>query len=65
MVLDQQGALLENTAIFPHSGAGGLAEATRTIPYFVKNTISKQLRLVMEQLEEKPKNLFVNSTWIR
>lgn len=36
VVLDQQGALLENTAIFPHSGAGGLAEATRTIPYLVK-----------------------------
>ncbi|UIR56437.1 RNA-binding transcriptional accessory protein [Sphingobacterium sp. SRCM116780] len=36
VVLDQQGALLENTAIFPHSGAGGLAEANRTIPFLVK-----------------------------
>ncbi len=35
VVLDAQGNLLENTAVFPHSGAGGLAEAERTIKYLV------------------------------
>lgn len=35
VVLDAQGNLLENTAIFPHSGAGGLAEAERTVKYLV------------------------------
>lgn len=35
VVLDAQGNLLENTAIFPHNGAGGLAEAERTIKYLV------------------------------
>ena len=35
VVLDAQGNLLENTAIFPHNGAGGLAEAERTVKYLV------------------------------
>ncbi|MGN0002371.1 MAG: Tex family protein [Sphingobacterium composti] len=35
VVLDAQGNLLENTAIFPHNGAGGVAEAERTITYLV------------------------------
>lgn len=35
VVLDAQGNLLENTAIFPHNGAGGIAEAERTIKYLV------------------------------
>jgi uncharacterized protein len=33
--LDAQGQLVENTNIYPHSGAGGLAEAERTIPFLV------------------------------
>ncbi|MFZ4863898.1 Tex family protein [Sphingobacterium sp. Mn56C] len=37
VVLDAQGNLLENTAIFPHTGAGGLAEAAR----IVKSLVSK------------------------
>ncbi|SMG43627.1 Tex family protein [Sphingobacterium psychroaquaticum] len=36
VVLDAQGTLLENTAIFPHNGAGGLAEAAKTIEHLVK-----------------------------
>lgn len=35
VVLDAQGNLLENTAIYPHNGAGGLAEAERTVKYLV------------------------------
>ncbi|TCV13691.1 uncharacterized protein EDC17_101947 [Sphingobacterium alimentarium] len=35
VVLDAQGNLLENTAIFPHNGAGGVAEAERMIKYLV------------------------------
>jgi uncharacterized protein len=35
VVLDAQGNLLENTAIFPHTGSGGVAEAERTIKYLV------------------------------
>jgi len=35
VVLDAQGALLENTTIFPHNGAGGLAEATKTVLHLV------------------------------
>ena len=35
VVLDAQGNLLENTAIFPHNGAGGIAEAERTVKYLV------------------------------
>jgi len=35
VVLDAQGNLLENTAIYPHNGAGGLAEADRTVKYLV------------------------------
>lgn len=35
VVLDAQGNLIENTAIYPHSGAGGLAEAIRTVKYLV------------------------------
>lgn len=35
VVLDAQGALLENTTIFPHNGAGGLAEATKTVQHLV------------------------------
>lgn len=33
--LDEQGKLLTNTAIYPHSGAGGLAEAKRVIKQLV------------------------------
>lgn len=33
--LDQQGKLLTNTAIYPHNGAGGLAEAGRVIKQLV------------------------------
>jgi len=33
--LDEQGKLLTNTAIYPHSGAGGLAEANRVIKQLV------------------------------
>lgn len=36
VVLDAQGALLENTTIFPHKGAGGQAEAAKTIELLVK-----------------------------
>ncbi|MBD1431227.1 RNA-binding transcriptional accessory protein [Sphingobacterium sp. DN00404] len=36
VVLDAQGALLENTTIFPHNGAGGLAEAAKTVELMVK-----------------------------
>ncbi len=35
VVLDAQGNLLENTAIFPHNGAGGLAEADRIVKHLV------------------------------
>lgn len=35
VVLDAQGNLLENTAIFPHSGAGGQAEAEKVIKRLV------------------------------
>lgn len=35
VVLDEQGQLKENTAIFPHTGANGLAEAKKTIKYLV------------------------------
>ncbi|MGE8292457.1 MAG: Tex family protein [Sphingobacterium sp.] len=35
VVLDEQGQLKENTAIFPHNGANGLAEAQKTINYLV------------------------------
>jgi len=37
VVLDAQGNLLENTAIFPHTGSGGVAEAER----IVKSLVSK------------------------
>lgn len=38
--LDAQGQLVENTNIYPHSGAGGLSEAEKTIPFLVnKHTI--------------------------
>lgn len=36
VVLDAQGALLENTTIFPHKGAAGLAEAAKTVELLVK-----------------------------
>ncbi|MFD1769125.1 Tex family protein [Sphingobacterium suaedae] len=36
VVLDAQGTLLENTAIFPHTGAGGLAEAEKTVRRLVE-----------------------------
>ncbi|WP_207774288.1 Tex family protein [Sphingobacterium corticibacter] len=35
VVLNAQGSLLENTAIFPHNGAGGEAEAQKTINHLV------------------------------
>ncbi|MDR6735152.1 Tex family protein [Sphingobacterium sp. 2149] len=35
VVLDEQGQLKENTAIFPHTGANGMAEAQKTIKYLV------------------------------
>jgi len=35
VVLDEQGQLKENTAIFPHTGVNGLAEAKKTIQYLV------------------------------
>ncbi|WP_343565585.1 Tex family protein [Sphingobacterium sp.] len=35
VVLDEQGQLKENTAIFLHNGANGLAEAQKTITYLV------------------------------
>ena len=34
--LDEQGQLLENTTIFPHTGAGGAAEAARTVQYLAE-----------------------------
>lgn len=34
--LDEQGKLLENTAIFPHTGAGGRTEAEKTLRHLVK-----------------------------
>lgn len=38
--LDQQGQLLENTTIYPHTGAGGLAEAEKTVKHLaIKNNI--------------------------
>src|SRR5690606_27389247 len=36
VVLDAQGNLLQNTAIFPHTGAGGAAEAERTVRHLVE-----------------------------
>ncbi|KGE13663.1 Tex family protein [Sphingobacterium deserti] len=36
VVLDAQGALLENTTIFPHTGAGGAAEAMKTVKHLVE-----------------------------
>ncbi len=33
--LDEQGQLLENTAIYPHTGSGGVAEAEKTIYHLV------------------------------
>lgn len=36
VVLDEQGTLLENTAIFPHTGAGGAAEAAKTVQHLVE-----------------------------
>lgn len=35
VVLDAQGNLLENTAIFPHTGAGAAAEAEKTVRHLV------------------------------
>lgn len=35
VALNEQGKLLEYTAIFPHSGAGGLAEAEKTLRHLV------------------------------
>ncbi|WP_140936611.1 Tex family protein [Sphingobacterium lumbrici] len=35
VVLDAQGNLLENTAIFPHTGAGGAIEAEKTVKHLV------------------------------
>lgn len=35
VVLDAQGNLLENTAIFPHTGAGGVIEAEKTVKHLV------------------------------
>src|SRR5690606_27139682 len=37
VVLDAQGNLLENTAIFPHNGAGGQAEAERIIKRLISS----------------------------
>lgn len=34
--LSEQGKLIENTSIFPHTGAGGLKEAEKTIRYLVE-----------------------------
>jgi len=34
--LDEQGTLLENTAIFPHTGAGNAQEAARTLKHLVE-----------------------------
>ncbi|MFD2552949.1 Tex family protein [Sphingobacterium tabacisoli] len=36
VVLDAQGNLLENTAIFPHTGAGGSIEAEKTVQHLVR-----------------------------
>lgn len=36
VVLDAQGTLLENTTIFPHTGAGGAAEAAKTVDHLAK-----------------------------
>lgn len=33
--LDEQGQLLDNTNIYPHNGAGGIAEAEKTLRYLV------------------------------
>ncbi|WP_207533303.1 Tex family protein [Desertivirga arenae] len=33
--LDEQGQLLENTNIYPHNGAGGVAEAAKTLTHLV------------------------------
>ncbi|WP_374164254.1 Tex family protein [Arcticibacter sp. MXS-1] len=33
--LDEQGKLLENTTIYPHTGAGGAAEAQKTVEHLV------------------------------
>src|SRR5690606_24291261 len=35
VVLDEQGQLKENTAIYAHNGANGLAEAQKTVNYLV------------------------------
>ena len=35
VVLDEQGNLLDNTTIFPHNGAGGLAEAAKTVELLI------------------------------
>ncbi|MFZ4260852.1 Tex family protein [Sphingobacterium sp. HJSM2_6] len=35
VVLDAQGNLMENTAIFPHTGSGGLAEAEKTVRHLI------------------------------
>ncbi|MDB5120916.1 MAG: RNA-binding transcriptional accessory protein [Sphingobacteriales bacterium] len=35
--LDEQGKLIENTSIFPHTGAGNLKEAEKTIRHLVEN----------------------------
>ncbi|WP_256010471.1 Tex family protein [Desertivirga xinjiangensis] len=34
--LDEQGQLIENTTIYPHTGAGGLAEAGKTIQHLAE-----------------------------
>lgn len=36
VVLDAQGNLLENTTIFPHNGAGGMADAAKTVRLLVE-----------------------------
>jgi protein Tex len=33
--LDEQGQLLDNTTIYPHNGAGGMAESEKTLRYLV------------------------------
>lgn len=51
--LDEQGNLLANTAVYPHTGPGQASEAAETIKEWVKNIKFRLSPLGTEQREEK------------
>ena len=43
--LDEQGQLIENTTIYPHTGAGGLAEAGKTIQHLAEKYLIEAIAI--------------------